>query len=134
MPAIESRTFAFWTHAWGRAAGDDAKCSARWRAEWNANGDRWPNAQTRCPGCGAVRFIPKSYGLAPRFRDPATWSTEGAASFVGWFDRFAREVIAGYYSEETRCDARCENARRPNCECSCAGENHGKTFDVAVRA
>lgn len=129
--AATERTFAFFTHAWGRAIGDDAKCPARWRAEWSfATGDHWPQAQMRCPGCGGLRFIPRGLGLPVQFRDPATWATEGAASFVGWTDRFQREVIAGYYSAETRCDARCENAKRPNCECSCAGENHGKAWDV----
>lgn len=33
--------------------------------------------------------------------------------------------IAGTYNAEVRCDARCEGARRPDCECSCGGANHG---------
>lgn len=26
-----------------------------------------------------------------------------------------------------KCDARCVNSKGPNCECSCGGENHGKS-------
>ena len=26
------------------------------------------------------------------------------------------------------CDARCTNATGPNCECSCKGKNHGKSY------
>jgi hypothetical protein len=30
------------------------------------------------------------------------------------------------YNPEKVCDGRCMNAKRPNCDCSCSGENHGK--------
>lgn len=34
--------------------------------------------------------------------------------------------LQGFKSETVKCDARCTNARGFMCECSCAGENHGK--------
>lgn len=36
------------------------------------------------------------------------------------------QPIKGHYSKDHKCDARCENATGPNCECQCGGENHGK--------
>lgn len=30
------------------------------------------------------------------------------------------------YNPDKICDGRCMNAKRPNCDCSCSGENHGK--------
>lgn len=32
-----------------------------------------------------------------------------------------------------RCDARCYNAKGPNCKCICSGMNHGKGFNTAIR-
>lgn len=29
---------------------------------------------------------------------------------------------------ETACNERCEDARRPDCECSCGGLNHGSSW------
>jgi hypothetical protein len=33
------------------------------------------------------------------------------------------QVIA--YTSTKKCDARCVNAKRHDCECSCGGKNHG---------
>jgi hypothetical protein len=33
--------------------------------------------------------------------------------------------VHGKTNAAVRCDARCTNARRGDCECSCGGENHG---------
>jgi hypothetical protein len=33
--------------------------------------------------------------------------------------------VRGRYSAHQTCDARCIYAKGPNCECSCAGANHG---------
>lgn len=35
------------------------------------------------------------------------------------------EQVKGRFSASRRCDARCIYARGSNCECSCAGANHG---------
>lgn len=35
--------------------------------------------------------------------------------------------------ERCKCDARCTNARGPNCECSCGGANHGSNKVVTVQ-
>jgi len=36
------------------------------------------------------------------------------------------ERLAARRNAAVRCDARCLNARRASCECSCAGANHGR--------
>ncbi len=33
--------------------------------------------------------------------------------------------VDGRHNDEVRCDARCEGAKGPSCECSCGGANHG---------
>lgn len=35
------------------------------------------------------------------------------------------EAVRGSYSAAKKCGALCMNAKRGDCECSCAGENHG---------
>lgn len=42
-------------------------------------------------------------------------------------------LIAVYNSEGLvgRCDAKCYNAKHPDCECVCGGANHGAGFDQA---
>jgi hypothetical protein len=39
---------------------------------------------------------------------------------------FKWEQVKGTYSHGIRCDARCQYARGPQCDCSCAGANHGR--------
>ena len=39
---------------------------------------------------------------------------------------FRWELVQGAYSHGIRCDARCQYARGPHCDCSCAGANHGR--------
>lgn len=36
----------------------------------------------------------------------------------------ALDRVSGVKSDK-KCDARCQNAKRGECECSCGGENHG---------
>lgn len=31
-----------------------------------------------------------------------------------------------------RCDAKCYNAKHPECTCICCGENHGKGLEQAI--
>ncbi len=38
------------------------------------------------------------------------------------------EPVNYKHKEGHKCDARCMNARGPNCECSCGGENHGSSY------
>ena len=38
------------------------------------------------------------------------------------------EVIRGTFKEGKKCDGRCLSARGSNCECSCAGANHGGNY------
>ena len=35
------------------------------------------------------------------------------------------QTVRGRFSAGHRCDARCIYAKGPECECSCAGANHG---------
>jgi hypothetical protein len=39
---------------------------------------------------------------------------------------FRWEPVRGTYSNGIRCDSRCQYARGPQCDCSCAGRNHGR--------
>ena len=34
-------------------------------------------------------------------------------------------VVKGTYSDKKACDSRCMNAKGADCDCSCAGKNHG---------
>lgn len=34
-------------------------------------------------------------------------------------------AVKGTYSDSHKCDSRCMNAKGPDCECQCAGKNHG---------
>jgi len=36
-----------------------------------------------------------------------------------------RNMVNGTLNDNHKCDARCLNATGPNCDCSCAGANHG---------
>ena len=35
-------------------------------------------------------------------------------------------ALKAFTNPDHKCDARCEGARGPNCDCSCGGANHGK--------
>lgn len=41
--------------------------------------------------------------------------------------RWNAKKVEGF-TTETKCDARCQQARGHMCECACGGENHGKGF------
>lgn len=38
--------------------------------------------------------------------------------------------VKGVVSLDKSCDGRCMNATGPNCECSCAGTNHGGSWSL----
>lgn len=38
-----------------------------------------------------------------------------------------RQVV-GHLAPEVKCGAKCRNATGPNCDCACAGKNHGAGF------
>ncbi len=42
-----------------------------------------------------------------------------------------RSIVKGRYSAHRRCDARCENAVGPSCECQCGGANHGRGYLIS---
>lgn len=35
------------------------------------------------------------------------------------------DTVSGRRADDVKCSASCRQARRADCECSCAGENHG---------
>jgi hypothetical protein len=35
------------------------------------------------------------------------------------------EQVIGQHARGIKCDARCQFAKGPSCDCSCAGANHG---------
>jgi len=41
-------------------------------------------------------------------------------------------AVRGTHSDSRRCDARCLNATRPDCECSCSGVNHGAAHTASA--
>ena len=41
--------------------------------------------------------------------------------------RLAKSVI-GKYNSKKKCNQKCQAATGHNCECSCAGKNHGAAF------
>ena len=41
-------------------------------------------------------------------------------------------VIKGIRNDAIKCDARCENAKGHNCECSCGGKNHGRSYAALI--
>lgn len=45
--------------------------------------------------------------------------TEHPALVLRW------AMVQGKFNADKGCNARCEGATGPNCECECGGENHG---------
>jgi hypothetical protein len=69
----------------------------------------------RCPvkSCGFTRATRESgLSMAP------VCASHGRA--LRW------QRIEGTHRPGIRCDARCQYAKGPDCECSCAGANHGR--------
>jgi hypothetical protein len=70
-----------------------------------------------CPvkGCKHTRALPGSRASeatahrCPKHNRPLRW-----------------ERVDGHYSPGIKCNASCQFARRPWCECSCAGKNHAR--------
>lgn len=90
----------------------------------------------RCQ-CGyAFRVADGEAQPVERYRDmetPAVPYRMGAQHYVRCPQRhkpFKLYRIEGEYSDKFKCDARCENAKGHDCKCSCAGMNHGKTWDA----
>lgn len=60
----------------------------------------------------------------------------GTAAWIGPCPTCCRVVslighaIHGKHSESRKCDARCTSAKGFNCECQCAGKNHGADYSL----
>lgn len=48
---------------------------------------------------------------------------------MGHVEKF--NFVTGYHNE-CPCDGRCTNARGPNCDCQCGGENHGTGRTITI--
>ena len=49
----------------------------------------------------------------------------GCKDSHGCIQRIVCKRITGIHSESIQCGAKCISATGPNCECQCAGANHG---------
>lgn len=85
-----------------------------------------------------------SYALRNHPRDAVPYGTE--ASWLIMYaeamlshgrvcldhDRFCKvNTVQGVLRVDKGCNGRCEAATGPDCECSCAGRNHGGAYDTA---
>ena len=74
----------------------------------------------KCSGCGRTE--------RHEYTDAYSWRNE--RRFCSCGGRQHSHPVIGKLSSHL-CDARCTSAAGPNCECSCAGTNHGR--DHAIR-
>jgi hypothetical protein len=92
----------------------------------------------KCKGCGTNHSVLMTYeGSAANVHKviaaDSRWPVEKPAYDNGELvvtcgkcgKRIRLQGVAGRYSADTKCDARCWNAKGNNCECQCAGRNHG---------
>jgi hypothetical protein len=104
-------------------------------ANSNAKVNRW---FLRCVDCLAVSAVEQDPVQAHYWQGLKTHATNNAPMCecggrneimgrVGSKDRFTA------LSLRCPCDSRCTNATGPNCDCSCAGVNHGTNRVVCVK-
>lgn len=68
-----------------------------------------------------ARYEPKP------FRAPETCGGCGASRATG--DYWAKVAqVHGHHNPDIKCDARCQGAHGPNCDCSCGSANHGRAY------
>jgi hypothetical protein len=81
-----------------------------------------------------VKTVGSGYVQAERLTPPPgvrpyPGRTEGTVHFTmdcpNCNERQAPVAVKGVFNPARECDPRCEGATGPNCECVCAGENHG---------
>jgi hypothetical protein len=91
-------------------------------------------------GCDYALFVaPGQEVEAESFRDVKGDGRAYRVGNEGYFARcpnnhkfFVLKQIKGTYSPDHKCDARCLNAKGPECTCSCGGANHGAGHAVTV--
>ncbi len=84
--------------------------------------NRWFVRCTDCLSIVAVEVQPITGDLCG--------ACDGKIEVMGRVER-DRLVTAEY--QACACDARCQAARGPSCECACKGVNHGRSVTVLVR-
>jgi len=98
----------------------------------------------RCKDCLAINAhdVPRGFNWwhelpTKHFPDPMGWSSGstypicpcgGTLEDMGKVQR-SRLV---HQHEESVCDDRCTQARGPNCDCKCGGENHGSKRTIVI--
>lgn len=87
------------------------KCGRRFRAEVLFDGVTYTT-----PAAWQAVHPNWTYDLRPVAQCPACGAVRRGRAIVG------RLV------ERITCGARCQNATGPDCDCSCAGHNHGAQF------
>lgn len=75
----------------------------------------------RCPACKAVVKIEES---DPRYGWHIAHRRVSSCGCTPLGTNVVVKMVTGTVSDR-KCDARCQSAKGPNCECSCGGENHG---------
>lgn len=74
------------------------------------------------------------WALLPPSRSPEKYGfVVDAMRTLGWVctdhDRYCKPaVVEGVVNTEKKCNARCEAATGPTCECACGGELHGAAY------
>ena len=96
---------------------------------------------TRCKAHGAHRVTlaeGKQHGPTLTLTDGRTLPRHPMDQNVPLLTCEGRMLRAGHFIKGTLtaepCSAKCRSAKRHDCECSCAGANHGKAHDTAPAA
>lgn len=64
--------------------------------------------------------------IDPQNKGSAYWDAAVAAGWVcDEHGTMYVEPVKAHWVPSIKCDGRCENAKRPQCDCSCNGQNHG---------
>jgi hypothetical protein len=78
--------------------------------------ERWPNRYDRWVDEYGVRYITTQNDYRPII--PCRKCGQ----------RYFGKEVRGVYNPDIVCNAKCQAAKGPNCECSCGGEQHGKAW------
>lgn len=121
-------------------------CKSRRRNEVEARIERGRLAVRTLPHIPSTRGLMSPYSY---WDDKAPWVERLVslyaptdAAVMPWIDAMARVgwicethgkimklvIVNGTLVEDKACDRRCTTATGPDCECSCAGANHGAAY------
>lgn len=111
-----------------------------WLEDYPEPGPEPARFLTKCKGCGtahaievkpshASSFFTDSFNGQRKYKPhefhrtgPTEWiKCQCGKTLRDW------KKVSGTYKPDVKCDARCTNAFRPNCDCECGGANHGSS-------